>query len=321
MPVDQYIGGVEHAILHLLYSRFFMRSIAFKNKNFKFKEPFEGLFTQGMVCHETYKDEQNNWISPSEIEHDGENYFIKGNPSSKIVVGPSESMSKSKRNVIDPESIIDNFGADAVRFFILSDSPPEKDVQWSDQGMLSAFKFVQKFWILHQKIKSIIKTYHGNSEDIELKKFTNQLVKKITYNLENFSYNVIIANMHETYNFMLKHIEKKINSDDLLKCYEKILIIFSPILPHLINECLEEINKNNNLIWPKVEEGYLEESKIDYVIQINGKKRSLIKAEKDLKEEILFELVKKDNLLNKYLKNLPVKKIIFVKNRLMNILL
>ena len=120
---------------------------------------------------------------------------------------------------------------------------------------------------------------------------------------------------------MLKHIEKKINSDDLLKCYEKILIIFSPILPHLINECLEEINKNNNLIWPKVEEGYLEESKIDYVIQINGKKRSLIKAEKDLKEEILFELVKKDNLLDKYLKNLPVKKIIFVKNRLMNILL
>ena len=153
MPVDQYIGGVEHAILHLLYSRFFMRSIAHNNNKFKFKEPFEGLFTQGMVCHETYKDENNNWRSPDEVDSKGGNYFLKNNPSSKIKVGASESMSKSKKNVIDPENIINNYGADAVRFFILSDSPPEKDVQWSEQGMLSAYKFVQKFWVLHQKIK------------------------------------------------------------------------------------------------------------------------------------------------------------------------
>ena len=156
MPVDQYIGGIEHAILHLLYSRFFMRSIAYKNNDFKFKEPFKGLFTQGMVCHETYKDENNNWLSPEEIEFRENKYFLKNNPSSVVKVGPSESMSKSKKNVIDPENIINNYGADAVRFFILSDSPPEKDVQWSDQGMLSAYKFVQKFWTLHQKIKNIL---------------------------------------------------------------------------------------------------------------------------------------------------------------------
>jgi len=321
MPVDQYIGGVEHAILHLLYSRFFMRSIAHNNKKFKFKEPFEGLFTQGMVCHETYKDENNNWRSPDEVDSKGENYFLKNNPSSKIKVGASESMSKSKKNVIDPENIINNYGADAVRFFILSDSPPEKDVQWSEQGMLSAYKFVQKFWVLHQKIKEIIKNDENTKVDHDLRKFTNQLIHKLNQNINNFSYNVIIANMHETYNFLLKHLNKEINSKDLAECYKKILIIFSPILPHLINECLEEMNFEKNLSWPLIEEKYLENTKIDYVIQINGKKRSLINAEKDLNQELLFELVKKDEILDKYLKNLSVKKIIFVENRLMNILI
>ena len=153
MPVDQYIGGVEHAILHLLYSRFFMRALNFKNDKFKITEPFESLFTQGMVCHETYQDQNKNWLSPDEIEtKDGKNYFVKNDPKSSVIVGPSESMSKSKKNTIDPETMIENYGADAVRLFILSDSPPEKDVQWSDQGMVSSYKFVQKFWLLHQKI-------------------------------------------------------------------------------------------------------------------------------------------------------------------------
>ena len=229
-------------------------------------------------------------------------------------------MSKSKKNVIDPENIIHNYGADAVRFFILSDSPPEKDVQWSDQGMLSAFKFVQKFWVLHQKIKDRINKKYQNNEDIVLKKFTNQLIYKITKNLNDFSYNVIIANMHETYNFLLKHLNKDLNSNDLSECYKKILIIFSPVLPHLINECIEEMNFDKNKLWPEVEDKYLEDNKTDYVIQINGKKRLLINAEKDIDQELLLTLVKKDKLLDKYLKNLLVKRIIFVKNRLMNIL-
>ena len=133
MPVDQYIGGVEHAILHLLYSRFFMQALSFKNDKFNETEPFKGLFTQGMVCHETYKDKNNNWLSPNQVySEDGKNFYKKNDPSEKIIVGANESMSKSKKNTIDPEMIIENFGADAVRIFILSDSPPEKDVQWSD---------------------------------------------------------------------------------------------------------------------------------------------------------------------------------------------
>ena len=125
MPVDQYIGGVEHAILHLLYSRFFMHAISYNNEKISLTEPFKGLFTQGMVCHETYKDIKNNWLSPDEIlTKDKINYFKKDNPEEKVIVGPSESMSKSKKNTIDPEEIIKNYGTDAVRLFIVSDSPP-----------------------------------------------------------------------------------------------------------------------------------------------------------------------------------------------------
>ena len=143
MPVDQYIGGVEHAILHLLYSRFFMKALSFKNEKFNIKEPFKGLFTQGMVCHETYKDQNNNWISPEQITNINGKKYLKENNSELVNVGPPESMSKSKKNTIDPENIINNFGADSVRLFILSDSPPEKDVQWSDEGIAASFKFIQ----------------------------------------------------------------------------------------------------------------------------------------------------------------------------------
>ena len=149
MPVDQYIGGVEHAILHLLYSRFFTKALGFKSDEFKISEPFKGLFTQGMVCHPTYKID-NTWYSPDEVSSEnGKDFYLRNDSSKKVIVGASESMSKSKKNTIDPELMFETYGADAVRFFILSDSPPEKDVQWSESGMQSSYKFVQKFWDLH----------------------------------------------------------------------------------------------------------------------------------------------------------------------------
>ena len=193
MPVDQYIGGVEHAILHLLYSRFFMQALSFENQNFISTEPFQGLFTQGMVCHETYKDENNKWLSPDEVFTDNGKDFFKIKDKKKILVGPSESMSKSKKNTIDPEKIMDQYGADAVRFFILSDSPPEKDVQWSEQGMIAAYKFVQKFWILHKKIIKEIKNKKRKNENIDLTIYTNKLIEKYTFSLEKFNMNVLIA--------------------------------------------------------------------------------------------------------------------------------
>ncbi len=321
MPVDQYIGGVEHAILHLLYSRFFMKGLGYKNSDFKFSEPFKGLFTQGMVCHETYKDQNNNWLSPDEIELVGNHYRKKSDPSEKVKVGPSESMSKSKKNVIDPENIISNYGADAVRLFILSDSPPEKDVQWSDQGMTASYKFLQKLWNLHSKIKEkISNNKFGAKENLNLEKFINKMINKITNNLENFNYNVIIANIYEIYNYINKEIDKNINSEILKENYKQILLLFSPIIPHFASECLEDLGYIDIDQWPKTNKDLLEEEKIDYIIQINGKKRAILNESRDIDQNDLLNKVKLNKLSEKYLKDKSIDKIIFVKNRLINLI-
>ncbi|MDC0901758.1 leucine--tRNA ligase, partial [Candidatus Pelagibacter sp.] len=229
MPVDQYIGGVEHAILHLLYSRFFMHALSYKNEKLDLLEPFTGLFTQGMVCHETYKDFENNWVSPDEIETINGKKYLKNDKSKEVKVGPSESMSKSKKNTIDPEEIIKNYGADSARLFILSDSPPEKDVQWSEEGIVSSFKFIQKLWNLNSKIFEEIKKNHEKDNDNEIEKYTNKFLKKITDNLENFSYNKIIANLHEMYSFLSKQINKNYKKNTLVENYQKILIAMTPV--------------------------------------------------------------------------------------------
>ncbi|MDA7577444.1 leucine--tRNA ligase, partial [Candidatus Pelagibacter sp.] len=233
MPVDQYIGGVEHAILHLLYSRFFMQALNYKNEKFNIKEPFHGLFTQGMVCHETYRDPNNNWISPDEIISNSGKKFLKNNPSIEVKIGPSESMSKSKKNTIDPENIIKSYGADSVRLFILSDSPPEKDVQWSEEGISSSFRFIQKLWTMHLRVIEEVNKDHDEDAGNDLTKYTNKFIKKITHNLNNFNYNIIIANIHEMHSFVNKEINKPYKNDTLIENYKKILICLEPIIPHL----------------------------------------------------------------------------------------
>ena len=323
MPVDQYIGGVEHAILHLLYSRFFTMALNYKNKNFNLKEPFEGLFTQGMVCHDTYKDENNKWLNPDEVEtKDGKNYFLKENPTKKVMVGPSESMSKSKKNTIDPEKIIENYGADSVRLFMLSDSPPEKDVQWSDQGMVACYKFIQKLWTLHEKINFKIKKKEKlNIEFDEISKFTNQLVDRINNNLEKFNYNVIIASIYETYNFLNQKINSPIDSDSLLKNYKKILSVLFPIIPHFVSECLEDLKIDYKLKWPSVDKKLLMSENISIIIQINGKKRSIINCKKGITEKSLIKIIQDDTKINKFLNNKKYIKSIFIKDKLLNLII
>jgi leucyl-tRNA synthetase len=321
MPVDQYIGGVEHAILHLLYSRFFMQAISYKNDAFKMNEPFNGLFTQGMVCHETYKDKNNKWLGPEEVfSEDGKKFFKKNNTLEQIIVGPTESMSKSKKNTIDPENIIKNYGADSVRLFILSDSPPEKDVQWSDQGMLASFKFVQKLWILNSKILEKIKKTDEADNEENLTKFTNQLIYKITQNLEKFHYNVIVANFYEMYNFLIKEIEKPIKKEILIENYKKILILMNPFIPHFSAECLDNLNESK-INWPSVSKDELIEEEINFVVQINGKKRAILKINRDLDESSVLNKIKSNNEIKKFFQNQNIKKIIFVSNRLINIIL
>ncbi len=321
MPVDQYIGGVEHAILHLLYSRFFMRAISHNNKSFSLKEPFNGLFTQGMVCHETYKDPDNNWVSPEEIETLNGKKYLKKDKSKLIKVGPSESMSKSKKNTIDPENIIKNYGADAARLFILSDSPPEKDVQWSEEGIVSSYKFLQKLWNLNSKILDEINQNHQKDHDNEISKFTNKLIKKVTENLENFSYNKIVANLHEMYAFIIKQLEKKYSKKTLISNYQNILILISPVLPHFASECLEKINIKNKIAWPEYDENLIQEDVINIVIQINGKKREIIKSQINTSEEKILKLIMDNDKLKKYLINNSIKKKIYIKDKLINLII
>ena len=327
MPVDQYIGGVEHAILHLLYSRFFTKAIAYKNDKFKITEPFNGLFTQGMVCHETYKIE-NRWFSPEEVISDnGKDFYLKKDREKKVTVGPSESMSKSKRNTIDPETMVENFGADAVRFFILSDSPPEKDVQWSDQGMLASFKFIQKFWNLNSEITDKINlkinpSVINNDPNKEMSIFTNQMIKKITFNLENFHYNVIIANLHEIYNFLSTlNKSQDANFKNFKENYIKILTVMNPVLPHLISECLSNLDIKDTINWPDVDEKFLKQKLVNIVIQINGKKRGIVKCEKDISEKNLIKLIEEMNEINKYLNEKKIIKKIYVQNKIINFIL
>ena len=320
MPVDQYIGGVEHAILHLLYSRFFMMAISHKNQKINIQEPFKGLFTQGMVCHETYKNEDGKWLSPDEVETINGKKFQKKDKTKQVKVGPSESMSKSKKNTVDPEKIITNYGADSARLFILSDSPPEKDVQWSDEGINSAYKFIQKLWLLNNKILSEIKKNHQNDVDSNLTKYTHKYLKKVTDNLASFSYNVLIANLHEIYSFLNKEIEKGYTKNTIRENYSKILITMLPIIPHFASECLENNNFLKNHHWPDYNEELLKDESIYIVVQINGKKRGLLDVQRDISENEVLNKIKENENLNKYLDNKKQKKIIFIKNKIINII-
>ena len=321
MPVDQYIGGVEHAILHLLYSRFFMRAISLDNKKIRLKEPFKGLFTQGMVCHETYRDENNNWVFPEEVtSEDGKNFYLSENPSKKVTVGPSESMSKSKKNTIDPEKIIKIYGADAVRLFILSDSPPEKDVQWSDTGISASFRFLQKFWALNEKILENQDKFSLFDEDLE--KFNNQIIQKFEKDLDRFGFNVVIASIHKIYTFYNKHINKKDWGTNFYKNYINILKVINPIIPHFSNECLKKLDqKIDEIKWPVIDKRYLREENFNIVIQINGKKRKVFSMSEAIDKETLTENIKKDPQMKKYIDNKQIIKTIYVENKLINFII
>ena len=230
-------------------------------------------------------------------------------------------MSKSKKNVIDPELIINNYGADSVRLFILSDSPPEKDVQWSEQGMVSSFKFIQKFWILHKKIKSFNKNKANKINDLELDKFTNQIIHKVNQSLERFSYNTIVSSLYEIYNFLNKITDKELGYENLINNYKKILKIMMPVTPHFTSECLTEIGNEDIYNWPKVENQLLENDINKIIIQINGKKREILSSSRSFSESELINETKKITSLQKFLIGKQIKKTIYIKDKLINFII
>jgi len=319
MPVDQYIGGVEHAILHLLYSRFFTLALQGEYK-FKFSEPFENLFTQGMVCHPTFKTKTGKWVFPKDIIEKNNSFLLKNNE--EVVKGDSQAMSKSKKNIIDPDDIIKLYGSDAVRWFILSDSPPDRDIQWSDSGIQGAYKYIQKIWSTYEKIK----VYENKNEkeiNNKLTKDTNLLIKEITDCIEKFHINVAVAKLYVFLNYINEEIEKQtVDKEEIIEVYKKYLIIISAFIPYVANECWQKITGKQDMAsqgWPKIDESLLHKENFDIVVQINGKKRAIINATNNESEE---------NILSKSLaiKNIQVildKKIIakkiFIKNKLLNI--
>jgi leucyl-tRNA synthetase len=319
MPVDQYIGGVEHAILHLLYSRFFTLALQDEYK-FKFSEPFENLFTQGMVCHPTFTTKTGKWVFPKDIIEKNNSFFLKNNE--EVVKGDSQAMSKSKKNIIDPDDIIKLYGSDAVRWFILSDSPPDKDIQWSDSGIQGAYKYIQKIWSTYEKIK-IYENKNKNEINNKLIKNTNILIKEITECVEKFHINVAVAKLYVFLTNINEEIDKQtIDKEEIINVYKKYLIIISAFIPYVANECWEKITGKQDINfqeWPQIDDSLLSKENYDIVIQVNGKKRAIINATNNESEE---------NILSKSLaiKNIQVildKKIIekkiFIKNKLLNI--
>ena len=317
MPVDQYIGGIEHAILHLLYSRFFTKGIDKFNKDISLNEPFQNLFTQGMVCHETYKDEKGNWLYPDEVSKVGSNTFVKKNDKSKVIVGPSESMSKSKKNTIDPEIMIKQYGADAVRWFILSDSPPEKDVQWSDTGVSSANKFLQKLWNLNHQIST--RKDKKTNQDLD-KKFElgiNSLIVKIDDTIENFRFNVSIAHFYEMYSFFKDNLNTEISNKTLKNNMIKMMKLMIPFTPHLAHECLEFTNCSDVSNWPKIDKKNILDD-ISLAVQVNGKTRDVINIKKDMDEKSITKIINQFSKAKKHLDRKKIIKTIFVKNKIIN---
>ena len=316
MPVDQYIGGVEHAILHLLYSRFFTKGINQYNEKINFSEPFKNLFTQGMVCHESYKDINGNWLYPDEIEKINDQTAIKKNDKSKVILGPPESMSKSKKNTVDPETMINQYGADSVRWFILSDSPPEKDIQWSDAGVASSNKFLQKIWNLNLTIINRTEVKFNDEYDDKLNLEIDNLVNRIDNSIEEFKFNVSIALFYEGYKIFNNYLNKDVKNSSLINNVIKIMKLMVPFTPHLANECLELLKCDSKNEWPFIRKGIM--SEIKFAVQINGKTRDIITIKKDLSEKEINKIIFETSKAKKFVENKNIFKIIFIKNKIIN---
>ena len=325
LPVDQYIGGIEHAILHLLYSRFFTNALK-DTGHLNISEPFNGMFTQGMVCHETYQTVNGDWIEPRLVTIKDNEVFHKdtGEPLKK---GPSEKMSKSKKNVVDPSIIIEEFGADTARWFVLSDSPPERDIFWSESGVEAAGKFIKKIWKTIVELNKLIEknvSNENNEKTINLKKINHKTLNNITKDLDSLSFNKVIARLYEFVGEISKIKESdNIDAKAISESLSFLLIMLGPITPHLAEEGWSLFNKDKGMVceqsWPNIEESLIAESTIRIPIQVNGKKKSEVQVDKNIDESKLREIALSDDSIKSFIGDKEIKKLIIVPNRIINI--
>jgi leucyl-tRNA synthetase len=325
MPVNQYIGGIEHAVLHLLYARFFMRALK-KCGYLNLKEPFEGLLTQGMVAHKTYKSEKGDWVYPHEVIHKKGNFFTKG--GTPVKEGPSEKMSKSKYNTVDPSDILSEFGVDTARLFVLSDSPPDRGFEWTERGLQGSWRYLNRLWDLVEKISQSdrpterSKNFSQNAQETE--KLMHKTIDVLSSDHKNFHFNKAIARLREFSNKI-----ETLNLEDSSErwvAHQSIRILmqlFSPFIPHLCEEAWQSLLGESSFLikepWPKADDRFLENDIVTLAVQINGKLKGTINCTQAQSKEKIETLAKNIPAVKTALTGKDIKKVIIVPNRVVNI--
>ncbi|MDP6813563.1 MAG: leucine--tRNA ligase [Alphaproteobacteria bacterium] len=328
MPVDQYIGGVEHAILHLLYARFFTRAMQ-RCGHLSVAEPFTGLFTQGMVCHETYRDDDGNWLEPLEVQTSADGALRRADNGAPITIGRSEKMSKSRKNVVDPEDIIERYGADTARWFMLSDSPPDRDLEWTEAGIQGAWRFTRRIWrTIDEALPALPPVATAPPDEIgqaaaALRRSTHKTIAAVTEGIERFQFNVSVARLHELANALAGH---QADGDDgrwvLREAIEALVTMIGPMMPHLAEEAWQALGHETLLAdapWPVAEAALLVEDTVTIAVQINGKLRATLETAPDQAEESVREAALSLDKVRRAVEGKDVRRVIVVPNRIVNI--
>ena len=329
LPVDQYIGGVEHAVLHLLYSRFFTRALAACGY-LDLDEPFDGMMTQGMVCHQTFKDQNGQWLFPTEVERQGEDQWVKTDTDQIVDAGRIEKMSKSKRNVVDPELIISGYGADTARLFMMSDSPPERDMEWTNSGVEGASRFIHKLWRMSSSENGIgladLGTAMPETLDDAAKTLisaTHRTIASISEDIERFRFNRCVAALYSLSN-SITDAKGDSKAQDWARRFalETLVQLMAPIAPHITEEIWENLGHDQmiaEMAWPEADPKWLIEETISIGVQVNGKLRGTIDIVPDCDKSIAEELALALPGVQKILDGQAPKKVIVVPNRIVNV--
>lgn len=334
LPVDQYIGGIEHAILHLLYSRFFIRALK-KLGRVSLEEPFAGLFTQGMIVHETYKDPEGRWLFPEEVEKREDGTPVKAGTSEPVTIGSPEKMSKSKKNVVPPEIVADTFGVDCARWFMLADTPPERDSEWTSAGIEGAWRFVQRIWRLVGEAAALAPADIGRpesfgTESTALRRATHKLAAQVADDVERLRFNVAVARVHAFANVFGDVLTTARKAGDvpadlafsLREAAQFLVATVSPMVPHLAEECWTVLGGTGLIAeaaWPVVNPALLVDDTVTLPIQINGKRRGEITVPKDAAPADVEKAVLELDLVAQALDGRAPKRIIVVPQRIVNV--
>ncbi len=325
-PVDQYVGGVEHAILHLLYARFFTRGMK-ATGHLNIDEPFTGLFTQGMICHESYKDEEGKWLYPGEVQKNPDGSAVQIDNGRPVTVGRSETMSKSKKNTVDPGKIIDSYGADTARLFMLSDSPPERDLEWTDAGVDGAWRYLNRLWkMADDAALPPVGTPMPPALNDRAKKMRQNIhraIADVSYAFERFHFNGAVAKARELSN-ALETLEAKESGEAwvLREGLEALTQLIGPMLPHIASEMWERLGHKNMLIeapWPKADPALLIDNTVTIAVQVNGKLRATITLPRDAGAKDAEAAALAEPNVQRAMEGKAAKKVIVVPNKIINV--